>query len=710
MPQCRGKPALVAILVFALRSLSGQTPLRGQVVDESGAPIAGAAVARIMDYDQFVTTQIAAASTLRSDAAGVFTMPRPLDNEWPSGLSVSAPGRGTMVVDAAYLGLAPIVLPRMRRLAGRVRDADGRPVAGARILVRDWLTYCSFARGTGGERSFGLAEGCVALLSGADGRFVVDGAHDTALYVEVASAGYLTQQHGPLDSSQPFDFVLRAPATITFEVHDAEGRPVAGAEVEVHRTGPDYPRSEVEGITGLDGTCRLPRLPGAFWVQARDPRSGGNMGRHVDRFGDHEVLVLATARAAAAAAKPEAPPADAVTLRGRFVDPTRRTPVGGGTVWLVPGAEHSPGEHLRWVDSGYGPAKFTAATDADGRFTMNAPPGRYWLGGAENARGEHFHWIGTARNPAPRPLEVVAGAEPAELVVELQPRFELAGRVDVAGLPPPCFLRFVPDNLWINSNWSDIAVLPRTAIDARGRFTATELQQATYVVQLLLPRLPRQGWPDKVEVARVDLAPGTELKLELAASRPAMVRGRVVGDLPLPRLAVVSLAANDDRRELRGWPSYQGPFVPLERDGSFVLREPPGPRCLMVVDLRTGVMLHRDAVRDVAPGSAHESELEPEVHRCELRFDSDDPLETMELAIRVDPKRGPAGFGQMDRALRPYVTHIAPNHDGLLLLLPPGLARLEVIQHPRYQTERVVARGEVEATAGGKSTTKLSMR
>jgi hypothetical protein len=404
------------------------------------------------------------------------------------------------------------------------------------------------------------------------------------------------------------------------------------------------------------------------------------------------------------------PPSGAVTLRGRFVDPTRQTPVVGGTVWLAPDAKNPPAYFMRWNDSLPGEAQVLVTTDDEGRFTLQVPPGRYWLGGTENARGEQFHWIGTARNPEPRLLEVVAGDEPAELVVELQPRFELTGRVDVAGLPQPSFLRFVPDNGWINSNWRDIAVRPRTPIGADGRFTAVELQQANYVVQLLLPRLPRQGWPDKVEVERLDLAPGTELKLDLAAARPAIVRGRVVGDLPPPRLAVVSLAANDERRSLRGSPGYQGPLAPLERDGSFVLREPPGRRCLMVVDLRTGVMLHREATRDVVAGSTRECELKPEVHRCELRFETDEPLETMELTIRVDAKQSPAGFGQMEEGLRPYVTHVAPDHGGLLLLLPPGRALLELVQHPRYKTEHVAARTEVEATAGGKSTDKLSTR
>jgi hypothetical protein len=707
----RGRLVLaVATLCVLLRSLCGQTPLRGQVVDEVGAPIAGAVVARVTDYERFVTAEIAAASPIRTDEAGVFTLPRSDANEWPVGLSVSAPGRGTMVTSAAYLELGPIVLPRVRRLAGRVRDAEGRPVAAARVLVRDWLTHCPFVRGTGLERSFSLPEGCVAVLSGADGRFVVDAAHDTALYVEVAASGFLTQQYGPLDSSQPFDFELRVPATIAFEVQDADGRPVAAAKVEVHRTGPRYPGSKVAGVTGADGICKLPRLPGAFWVQAYEPRSRSSMSRHIDRFGDHEVLVLEAAPVEPPAAKPEVPPAGLVTLRGRFVDPTRKTPVAGGTVWLAPDDKDPPIHDMRWNDSRPSAASVLVTTDEDGRFTLQVLPGRYWLGGTENARGEQFHWIGTARNPEPRRLEVVAEEEPKELVVELQPRFELAGRVDVAGLPQPSFLRFVPDNIWTESQWSDIAVRPRTPIGADGRFLATELQQAKYVVQLLLPRLPRQGWPDKVEVARLDLAPGTELKLDLAAARPAMVRGRVVGDLPLPRLAVVSLAANDELRSLLGSPVYHGPLAPLERDGSFVLREPPGRRCLMVVDLRTGVMLHREATRDVVAGSTSECELKPEVHRCELRFASDEPLETMQLTIRVDAKQSPAGFGQMDKGLQPYATHIAPDHGGFLLLLPPGRARLELVQHPRHTMEHVAARTEVEATAGGNSTNKLSTR
>jgi hypothetical protein len=76
----------------------------------------------------------------------------------------------------------------------------------------------------------------------------------------------------------------------------------------------------------------------------------------------------------------------------------------------------------------------------------------------------------------------------------------------------------------------------------------------------------------------------------------------------------------------------------------------------------------------------------------------------MALEIEVEAAQGPGGLGQLNpRMLRPYSTHLAPDYAAFELLLPPGLAKLSVVQHPRHQREQVVHRDEVQATAGGRS-------
>lgn len=679
-----------------------EPPLRGQVVDEAGKPIAGATIGCIFDYERFVTADLVAAPAARTDEAGVFTLPRPSLLDWPIGVSCSARGRGTVVLAPTYLDLGPVVLPAVRRLAGRVRDADGRAVVGARVLVRDWLSRCEFVAGRGGERRFEVPEPCSAVLSGVDGRFVVESAVDTALYFEVHVKGLQSQVRGPWDSSQPLDFVLQPAATMALEVRDAGGRPVAGAKVEVHRTGPEYPWSMVMGNTGPDGVCHVSRLPGAFYVAVDHEPTGAAVRRFVEHFGEREVVALDPPPTTQAGANP-AQPSNGVSVRVRFRDPSRDEPVVGGTVWFADGSTDGPASMgLRWMDSRPN-AVALASTDGGGLCRTTVPPGTYWLGGAENARGPRFHWPGHARNPEPRRIEIAAGPEPAEILLELQPTFELAGRIDTAGLPPGSCLRFEPVNMWTDGSAGG-GLWPRVALDGDGGFVATTLQQADYRVQMLLPRLLRQGKADICEIERLALASDTKPKIDAAKARPALARGRVVGDLPLPRLAVVSLAVTDESRQTTAYVHYSGPVAPLERDGSFVLREPPGRRCLIVIDLRTGVVLHRMPVRDVLPGSASECELKPDVHRCALRCTTSAPLETMALEIEVEAATGPGGLGQMPSGgVSPYSTHLAPDHAGFELLLPPGLAKLSVVQHPRHQREQVVHRDEVQATAGGRS-------
>ncbi len=682
-------------------------PLRGQVVDEVGAPIAGATIGCIFDYDRFVTADLVAAPAARTDEGGWFSLPRPAATNWPIAVSCSARGRGTVVVAPYHLDLGPVTLPPVRRLAGRVRDPEGRAVAGARILVRDWLSRCEFVVGRGGERRFEAPEPCSGVRSGADGRFVVESAVDTALYVEVHGRGFESQAHGPWDSSQSLDFVLHPVVNMAFEVRGAEGQPVAGAKVEVHRTGPEYPWSEVVGNTGPDGVCHLPRLSGAFYVWADHEPTGARMSRFVDHFGEREVLILDPPPSPQAVASPAAA-SNGVSVRVRFRDPSRDEPVVGGTVWFADGSTDAPSTMgFRWIDSRPNTVAL-ATTDGEGCCTTTLPPGTYWLGGAEHARGARYLGTGHARNPEPRRIEIASDREPAEILLELQPTFELAGRIDTGGLPAGSCLRFEPVNMWTDGSAGG-GLWPRVALDGDGGFVATTLQQADYRVQMLLPRLLRQGRADVFEVERLAITSNTQLKIDAAKARPALARGRVVGQLPLPRLAVVSLAVTDESREDIGYVSYSGPVAPLERDGSFVLREPPGRRSLIVVDLRTGVMLHRAAVRDVGPGSASDCELRPEVHRCALRCETSAPLETMALEIEVEAARGPGGLGHMNpRMLRPYSTHLAPDHAGFELLLPPGLAKLSVVQHPRHQREQVVHRDEVQATAGGRS--ELTLR
>ena len=107
---------------------------RGQVVDEQGAPVAGALVTKRRWHGRFVA--------VRSGADGGFVLPPDQELGWngPVEARTNAGDRiGMAIVEADRLvghhAPSRVVLKPARSLAVRVRDGDGKPVAGAGVSV-----------------------------------------------------------------------------------------------------------------------------------------------------------------------------------------------------------------------------------------------------------------------------------------------------------------------------------------------------------------------------------------------------------------------------------------------------------------------------------------------------------------------------------------------------------------------------------------------
>ncbi len=250
--------------------------LTGRIVDETGNPVAGATIEyRLIDYDPpnypRATRILLENQTALSDSQGEFKISVPdwngnqvllTGNITRSGFAAATIGS---FVSAADRSLEDFVLERGRKITGRVVDASTRQpfenssFAVFRVNSADGIGV-SFA-GTANQTS--------------DGKFT--------LWVSKVGAHRLTIQspsHCPVsklvfsDQSELGDIPLQAGAVIQGQAIDLEGRPVAGAVVQLSEVGssnssvgsrPTMPSTAVKSDD--EGRFQFPpRQPGQYVV------------------------------------------------------------------------------------------------------------------------------------------------------------------------------------------------------------------------------------------------------------------------------------------------------------------------------------------------------------------------------------------------------------------------------------------------------------
>jgi Carboxypeptidase regulatory-like domain len=120
-----------------------------------------------------------------------------------------------------------------RTLKGRVRDAAGRPVADARVLI--------------GKDPDDLGSRCTGFFpingpTGADGRFLLAGLFEGKVHLAVNKNGYVPLVRKDLElppEDVDLDLVLETGFTVTVKVVGADGQPVKDLSLSV--TAPGYP-------------------------------------------------------------------------------------------------------------------------------------------------------------------------------------------------------------------------------------------------------------------------------------------------------------------------------------------------------------------------------------------------------------------------------------------------------------------------------------
>ncbi len=384
-----------------------------------------------------------------------------------------------------------IVLSAGGSAFGRVIDAAGQPVAGAKLFLRGSAggpAALAFLDGPGAFEPLGSQSS-----SGAGGEFRLEHVPPGIYDLEVRAPRFAAKQVPAVEiGAAPADLgeiALEPGAALLGRVVSRQGKPVAGATVSAHRHGfvdptAATPATAVTAATAADGSFRLEDLRAGEELDLTVTR-GGYAGKLVPgvRVQVEQVLEIVIEEAA--------------RISGRVLDAGRR-PLEGAAVTVEPQAP-----------TGATGAASTAGgrTDGAGEFDLDAvPPGPLRLRVA--AEGWKPKFI--------EDLEAVPGESIQELEIVLERGAAIAGRVlDAQGRPASeAFLEVVDPGAGMTAARTDVS----TQADGDGRYRLEGVEPGVRRVEV--------HWRDRRLTREIEVAPG-ENALSLRFAGGTQVSGRV---------------------------------------------------------------------------------------------------------------------------------------------------------------------------------------
>jgi hypothetical protein len=213
---------------------------------------------------------------------------------------------GDFVVEAWAPGLAPgfsrnftieagqpvsgilVQLGKGGTLSGRVVDAQGKPVARARVTTHDneW-TDDAFTRAIG--ITYPTNATAAEARTGEDGRFTLTGLSPETYQVQVVAAGYTSFTRRDLRVAEGADtslgdVQLGRGGMVRGTLYDASGKPLVGGTVELRGEAGDAPRFYSTRTSG-EGKFQVSNvLPGSYVLVAM--RAGGSEANPFAQAGD----------------------------------------------------------------------------------------------------------------------------------------------------------------------------------------------------------------------------------------------------------------------------------------------------------------------------------------------------------------------------------------------------------------------------------------
>lgn len=520
-------------------ALSRGVPLSGRVMSPDG-PVAGARVvatwaAHLENRNPLAHSEASTDGDGRFELSGVpptaaivqafadgWYQEGLADFNWSSALiNGKRPDRAIVVPEG---GLADVTISMSRAcvISGRVESPDGTPAAGAGV-------GCAWSSSVTRDDGTFTLDAVVIQPSGWVAAYAKSGAGWTQQTISLSKGGRVD------------GVVLRLPRTarIGGRVSSAAGTAVDGASVEVviRLAVPDHGISEWTLARGpVDATGRydaeFQEKEGRIFVRASAPGFAS---------GESQPMPVETGRATYQADVVLGAPR---TLEGRVVSSDGSSPIAGARVALLP-------RDWEMLTNDTRPRPLAAVTDADGRFRVSDVSAAAYI----DVDAEGYVRITSA-------LEAPTAGE---LVLKLEPSFEIAGTVT---LPGGAKASDVWDGSVVSGVWlilrlehdAEFRTSRSLSTDADGRFRATGLPRGTYTVvagvqggTISVRQFETTGVPSGTTDLAIELQPAGEI-----AGRVLAPDGRPLGGCP-----VVAYSETGDRYT---------PSASTKDDGTFVVR------------------------------------------------------------------------------------------------------------------------------------------
>ena len=253
-------------------------PVVVRVIDEAGAPVAGAKVERFAEHhveygisfapDWFAPARERVADQqATTDATGRARFDFPLRSTArfvATKTGLARGGSGPLTVrSATHTREVEIVLARAHTLRGRVVGADGAPMPGITLLAGEARSRWNQIYTTRPART----------VSNDDGAFRFDNLppRDVALFVVRPGAAPVHIRNVDFPAIADFEIVLRAGGVVRGRVTDAEaGAPIAGARVTATGSVPHF----AAATTDTNGEYVIASLPPTSLLSVKVERDG----------------------------------------------------------------------------------------------------------------------------------------------------------------------------------------------------------------------------------------------------------------------------------------------------------------------------------------------------------------------------------------------------------------------------------------------------
>ncbi|MEB3323590.1 MAG: carboxypeptidase regulatory-like domain-containing protein, partial [Synechococcaceae cyanobacterium] len=386
---------------------------------------------------------------------------------------------------------------------------DGAPVAGATVTVTRAYPVAGYSYFRWQLQQYEEPAPPVATTgSGDDGRFELRIPRRSRLIVSAFRAGAGAASLSLLmpAAGDPAEITLdlRPGSVLRGEVVDAEGAPVAGAEIRLRTSDWTRPIREVATATGEEGRFEIADIAdGSYSLLTGSPR--------------HPVVRTAVSVPAQSFVRVVL--RDAGVVAGT-VRNGRGEPVAGALLFLSTSGLQQPG----------GDGRARGETDANGEFRIEVFPGAITGAAVEHPRfGRHV----AGPEGFPLLVEVVESGAEVRYDIRLRPGVPLRGRVVHAdtGAPAPGAAVTL---LRLMLQWRGLSDLDAVRAGEDGRFEFPYVTEGTYALEAkaghaarLVVRYAQQGEPFTIDLFVDGENVPPEQRIELLPA--GAVRGVLVG-------------------------------------------------------------------------------------------------------------------------------------------------------------------------------------